>query len=144
MIIKRKYATYGQLNNDSISREAIVGILKKYGTSSDTINYIVDSYNPIIVCNTEMSSGIPAKAFEEIVKKLEELDDTHPFDNGMTYRDVSDVRTYPSRKGAAAVQVMYSRKADMPTRVVQVLAFEYRNGVTTVIEPWDIGGIEIV
>ena len=45
-----------------------------------------------------MLSGIPGKAFEELVTRLEELDDTHPFDNGMNYRDVSDVRTYPSRK----------------------------------------------
>lgn len=141
MIIKRKYATYGQLCSDEASKATIIDVFDKYSVSQDVRKYILDPYNDIIVLNTEMSSGIPGKAYQELRQKFEELDLTEPFDNQLTYRNVNGVMTFPSRKGTAEMQILYSRNNELPDVIVQVLAFEYKDGEMKFIEPWDIGTV---
>ena len=141
MIIKRKYATYGQLISDEITKAAIIQIFDKFNVSADVRNYIIDPYNDIIVFNTDMGSGIPGEAYKEIRQKLDELDVTNPFDNNLTYSDVSNTLSFSSRKGNAITQILYCKKVEMPIRIVQVLSFEYKDGKVNFIEPWDLGTI---
>ena len=141
MIIKRKFATYGQLCSDDKSKNAIAKILEKYKVSQDIYETTLDSYNGLIVLNTDLGSGIPGNAYHEIRAALDELDKTDPFDNGLTYMDVSDILTFSSRKGAAIMQVLYKRRCELPSLIVQVIAFEYKDGKTLVIEPWKIDQI---
>ena len=141
MIIKRRFATYGQLCGDEKSKDAISGILEKYKVSQDIFEATLDPYNGIIVLNTDLGSGIPGKAYQEIRVALDELDKTNPFENGLTYKDVSDIRTFTSRNGAAIMQVLYKRRCEESPLIVQVIAFEYKDGKTVVIEPWEIGQI---
>ena len=141
MIIERKYATYGQLYCDQASKDTLIRILNKHNTPEFVCNYILNLNNDIIFCNTDMSSGIPGEAFHDLQQAFEDLDKTNPFDNGLTYRDVTEVVTLPSRKGSAVMQLMYMNKADLPKVIVQIVALEYKNGKTYVIEPWDTANL---
>jgi len=141
MIIQRKYATYGQLYSDNETKEAITRIFQKYNVSERVYEYILDPANDIIVNNTDMGSGIPGEAYQELRKTIEELDETYPFDNKLTYRDVNEVLSFPSRKGSAVMQIMYKKSADCSPVIVQVVAMEYKDGKTSIIEPWDTGTI---
>ena len=143
MIISRKYATYSQLNADPYSQDAMLSIFEKYNVPTAVYNYICDPYEGIIVVNTEEGSGIPGQAFQELLQKFDELDRTHPYDNGFTYKDVTCVNTYSSRKGSAIMQVLVKKQVECPTLIVQVIAFEYRNGEVFFIEPWPLGNISI-
>lgn len=141
MIIKRKFATYGQLTQDQYSRRTILDIFEKYNVSDKVKQYILDPNNDVIVHNTDMGSGIPGQAYQELRSELDELDITYPFDNGLTYRDVTETVVLPSKKGTAVMQILYCRRAERPSLIVQVVAFEYKDGRTTIIEPWDTGSL---
>ena len=140
MIIKRKYATYGELVNDSASKEVLIRILENDSKSVD-IDQFLDPYDPVLVCNTDISSGLSREAINKIFEEFDKLDKLSPYDNGYSYKDVSGINTYSSRKGHAIMQIMTHSQVEMPTRIVQVIALECRNGVTKVIEPWDVGTI---
>ena len=143
MIIKRKYATYGQLSTDEVTKATIIQIFEKYNVSEDIYNYILDPYNDVIVMNTDMGSGIPGQAYQELRKAFDELDITDPYDNGLTYRDATNVYMDYSRKGSAILQILYRNKVEMPKVIVQVVAFEYKNGNVEFIEPWNIESVII-
>ena len=143
MIIKRKYATYGQLSADEVTKATIIRIFEKYNVSEDIYNFTLDPYNDVIVMNTDMGSGIPGPAYQELRKAFDELDITDPYDNGLTYRDATDVYMDYSRKGSAILQILYRNKVEMPKVIVQVVAFEYKNGNVEFIEPWNIESVII-
>lgn len=143
MIISRKYATYGQLSVDLYSKDAMLSVFEKYNVSKKVYDDICDPYAGIIVANTEEGSGIPGHVYQELLQKFDELDRTHPYDNGLTYKDVTCVNTYSSRKGSAIMQVLVKKQVECPTLIVQVIAFEYRNGEVFFIEPWPLGNISI-
>ncbi len=116
----------------------------KYNLSTDVFNNICDPYKGIIVLNTDVDSDIPGQAYQELRQIFDELDKTHPYDNGFTYKDVTNaVPIDSSRKGSAIMQVLVKEQAELPTLIVQVVAFEYRNGELYFIEPWDVGSIYI-
>lgn len=145
MVIKRIYATYGQLKRDKKSWEIIVNALcessKNY--SYDEVVHLLELDSYVIVKNTNIESGIPGDAFQKIIEKFDELDETEPFDNGYTYRDVSGSVFYPSRKGNALMEILYCRKFESPVEIVQVIAFEKKGDTIKLIEPWDVGDIFI-
>ena len=143
MIIKRKYATYGQLSADEVTKATIIRIFEKFNVSEDIYNFTLDPYNDVIVMNTDMGSGIPGSAYQELRKAFDELDITDPYDNGLTYRDATDVYMDYSRKGSAILQILYRNKVEMPKVIVQVVAFEYKNGNVEFIEPWNIESVII-
>ena len=143
MIIKRMYATYGQLVADEVTKKTIIRIFEKHDVSEDVYNSILDPYNDIIVMNTDMGSCIPRDAYQEMRQAFEDLDKTNPYDNGLTYRDANNVFMLPSRKGSAILQILYCKRAEMPSIIVQVIAFEYKNGEMFFIEPWETGTITI-
>ena len=143
MIIKRKYATYGQLSADEVTKATIIRIFEKYNVSEDIYNYTLDPYNDVIVMNTDMGSGIPGQAYQELRKAFDDLDITDPYDNGLTYRDATNVYMDYSRKGSAILQILYRNKVEMPKVIVQVVAFEYKDGKVEFIEPWNIESVMI-
>ena len=97
----------------------------------------------VIVCNTDMGSCIPASIFNDFMDRLDNLDKMKPFDNGLTYNDVSGIVHYSSRKGNAIMQVLYNCFFDNPARIVQVIAFEHNLDSIRPVKPWDVGQIII-
>ena len=144
MIIKRKYATAGQLSEDEVTKQAITDIFDAYCVPDDVRTFVFDPYSSVMMCNSNMSMFISDEVYKDVMDKLEELDQTNPFDNLLNYKNVDKVLTVPGKKGGAVMQIMYSKKADMPAKVIQVLAFETKGGKTTIMEPWDAGNIALV
>jgi len=134
MIIKRKYEQIGILvEKDIASKEILMKALtSKYDEmeaerilkcDSDSFLYLAD-----------MSLCIPK--YDEVMKILDELDDEKPYDNGLTYRDVTRVQLFPSRKGSAAELWMINLVPERISRIVQIIAIEYKDGVNTFIQSW--------
>ncbi len=143
MIIKRKYSTYGQLLNDEASKEVIYNAIanSKHPLDGKERDRILAYVTNLIVLNTDLGSGIPGDAYKEIIACFDKLDEEQPFDNGLTYRDVNGVLTYPSRKGTAVMQIMYNHIMDLTPVIVQVIAFETKGTDIIQVEPWDVGDI---
>lgn len=145
MIIHRRYATYGQMLQDKNAKEIIINALcessKKY--TYDEAVELLEADSWVIIQNTDMGSLIPADAYQNIIKNLDILDESDPYDNGLTYRDVTGIQFYPSRKGNALLQILYSKKFEQPLVIVQVIAFEHNGQTINPIEPWYISTISI-
>lgn len=141
MVIKRKYATYSQLMADNSSKDVIYRAMHNFNITDDKIEELLEGDANLIALNTDLGSGIPGEAFLSIMSEFDTLDKEKPLDNGMTYRDVTGVITYSSRRGKAIMQVMYNHIMDLPPLIVQVIAFECEDGKITQVEPWDVGNI---
>lgn len=144
MIIKRKYAYYGQLKEDKASLDAMVEAILKSEKQNFTIEdayKMIDRASDVLVLNSNIETGIPGDAFQMFMEEFDELDKTTPFDNGLTYRDVNNVVCFPSRKGNAVMQILYNKSVDALPIIVQVIAFEKDGDSIKPIETWDIGTI---
>ena len=143
MIIKRKYLTYGRLLEDPASKEAIYNSIKncKNSLKTEEIDRLMMEDAWVIAANTDMGSGIPGEAFRNYMKEFEKLDKEVPFDNGFSYRDVTDVICFPSRQGRAVMQIMYRKIQDLNPEIVQVIAFETDGDSINQVEEWDVGTI---
>ena len=144
MIIKRRYATVGQICTDETTKNAIIEIFDAHNVPEDIRVFVFDPYSSVMISNPNMSMFMSKSVYKEVMEKLEELDQTDPFDNLLNYNNVDKVLTIPGKKGGALMQIMYSKQPDLPIRVVQVLAFETKEGKTELIEPWDAGNVALV
>lgn len=135
MIIKRKYELIGVLvDRDSESKKVFMdALLTKY--PQEEAERILACESNACVYNADMSLCIPD--FGTVKEKLEELDLKKPYDNGLTFRDVNNVVCFPSRQGKAAELWMIKDIADLPRRIVQIVAVEYDDGKTYTIKPWE-------
>ena len=141
MVIKRKYCTYGQLMSDEKTKSMLLRVLQKT-LPQEKAEWLMSQDNNVLVFNTDMGSGIPGAAYREIRDELEKLDQTSPFDNGLTLKDVTQVISFANEEGTAVTQFMINRIYDLPEVIVQVIAFESdTNNELRFIEPWDVGQI---
>ena len=141
MVIKRKYCTYGQLMSDEKTKSMLLRVLQKT-MPQEKAEWLMSQDNNVLVFNTDMGSGIPGAAYREIRDELEKLDQTSPFDNGLTLKDVTQVISFANEEGTAVTQFMINRIYDLPEVIVQVIAFESdTNNELRFIEPWDVGQI---
>ena len=141
MVIKRKYCTYGQLMSDEKTKSMLLRVLQKTMTL-EKAEWLMSEDSNVFVFNTDMGSGIPGAAYREIREELERLDETNPFDNGLSFSDVKQVVTFSNEAGSAVTQFMICRIFDLPEVIVQVVAFERDDeNQLRFIEPWDVGQI---
>lgn len=141
MVIKRKYCTYGQLMSDEKTKSMLLRVLQKT-MPQEKAEWLMSQENNVLVFNTDMGSGIPGAVYREIREELEKLDQTSPFDNGLTLKDVTQVISFANEEGTAVTQFMINRIYDLPEVIVQVIAFESdTNNELRFIEPWDVGQI---
>jgi hypothetical protein len=95
---------------------------------------VLNPDNNIIVHYADMGCGLRGDKYNEFLKKLDELDQTDPYDNGLSYRDVIEIEHYPGRRGRAVRLVMWSRRLEEHRRIVKVIALEDDK----VIEDWGV------
>ena len=136
MIIKRKYETMGILSErDPRIKELFLNDLKTRFNEKEALR-ILEKNHDVLFYSTDMGSLIQDK--EALLKELDKLDNEEPYDNGLTYRDVQKVATFPSRKGnALELWLIQIPSEDHPTRIVEIIAMEHENGKTGLIMPWD-------
>ncbi len=135
MIIKRKYELIGVLvDRDPESKDILMEALLTRNNQEEAKEILeCDSNSYLYVSGTDLC--IPQ--FDQVMKKIDELDEKKPYDNGLTYSDVSEVISLSSKKGKATELWMISCKPEMPKRIVQIIAVEYEDGKTYTIEPWE-------
>lgn len=138
MIIKRKYEKIGVLiERDSASKDLFFKAMSKQYDNQEQIVEHLNKISNVFIYNADM--GICVERWDLIWEGLEMLDNTNPYDNGLTYNDVSEVLNVgSSRKGNAIELWMISRKAEMPTRIVDVVAIENKEHSVKTIEPWEV------
>ena len=141
MIIKREYVTFGNLMSDSVTadviRDAIKGS-KEYQVTEEDVERILKYVcsEGLIFNQAELGCGIPWDSYQKMLERFKELDITHPFDNGLDYRDVSRVLTFPDEDGNAITQwLIRGKTADWHDEIFQIVAFERIGSETVLIEP---------
>ena len=138
MIIKRRYCTYGQLLNDSITLQAIADTYKKHNLSEDEMNrQMVGAYN-VLVHNTNIETGLTAGVFGDLKGVLVELDVSHPYDNGLTYLDVTDTICLPNSDGSKLTQILISKEQECKPLIVQIVAFKKDGDYIKEVSPDEI------
>ena len=139
MIIKREYATFGALYKDELTKNEIKRAIKESmpSTSDNDIDLMLDYVREVIFNQADLGCGIPGDAYQKMKEVFVELDRKTPFDNGLDYRDVTKVITFPSRKGNAMTQwLIRGETSDYCNEIVQVIAFEKKGLSIIPIEPW--------
>lgn len=123
MIIRRQYEILGMVvERDPKAREIVDEVCKDL--DCDLRERIFSPYINLSLYNADMGCGLPGEMFTKLLEEFNKLDETDPYDNGLTYRDVSAVSFEPSRKGSAIKLIMKSQKFELPERAVQVIAIE--------------------
>jgi hypothetical protein len=134
MIIKRKYELIGELiKRDSESKQIIMDALLTHfdkNNSEKVLTADADSYLYI----KDMSLCIPN--LEDVLNKLDEIDRTKPYDNGLTYRDVTKSEVFSDKSGDAIEVWLISAKTERPNRIVQIIALKNGREGTQFIDPW--------
>ena len=136
MIIKRKYEQIGILTeNDPESKRIIMdALLSKYDQKEA---------ERIFQCNTQCFLFMADTSFciphlDAVMEKLDELDDRKPYDNGLTYSDVTSVQSFSGEKSDEIELWMFSSKIERPKRIVQIVAIKYEQGRNIMITPWEV------
>lgn len=138
MRIKRKYEWFGLLyENDLLAREAIDSAFAEIGFPEDRKKYLIEQDYSILPVNMDMGSGIPGQCYRSFMDCFEELDKTDPYDNGLTFKDVSSADIETSRKGTAIQFRLIKRWYDMPERIVGFVAVENVNNQLAINKGWD-------
>ena len=141
MVIKRKYETYGMLLSDETTKTVIYSAMRQSSANltEEQIDATLAHVYWVRFELTEIGSGIPGDALENMKDAFEKLDKTHPFDNKLTYRDVTKTISFPSRKGNAIMQYLIRGKnSDLGDEIVQIAAYEKDGDYIKVIEPWEL------
>ena len=131
MIIKRQYEILGILvQRDPKAKEIIYRILA--GMENELLEQVLSPFAQITLYNADLSCGIPGYLFQEILKEMNHLDKVEPYDNGLTYRNVSFIAFEPSRKGNAIRIIMKNSYIEQPERIVKVISIDDEK----VIDDW--------
>ncbi len=131
MIIRRQYEILGVLiKRDPKAKEIIDQICK--GLDHELREMVFSPYNGLTLYNADMGCGLPGEMFSTLLKEFNRLDETDPYDNGLSYRDISGIDYEPSRKGSAIRLIMKCHHAESPERIVSVIAIEN----DSVIKDW--------
>ena len=134
MFIKRKYEQIGILTeNDPECKKIIMdALLLKYNPKEAERIFKCDE--PCFLYTNDMSLCIPE--FDMVMKKLDDLDEIKPYDNGLTYKDVTEVKFLLREKSEEIELWMFSTKIERPTRIVQIIAIKYEQGSNNIITPY--------
>ena len=123
MIIRRQYEILGMVvERDPKARKIVDEVCKNL--DCDLREKIFSPYINLSLYNADMGCGLPGEMFTKLLEEFNNLDETNPYDNGLTYRDVDTISFEPSRKGNAIKLILKCQKSELPERVVGVIAIE--------------------
>lgn len=131
MIIKRQYEILGMVVKRDTKAQKIAEQVCK-DLDSELCEAIFSPYISLTLYNAGMGCGLPGEMFSKLLEEFNRLDETDPYDNGLTYRDVTSIEYETSRKGSAIRLIMKSNKAEQAERIVKVIAVDDQ----TVIKDW--------
>ena len=138
MRIKRKYEWFGFLyENDPLAKEAIDVAFAEVDFPEDRKQHLIEQGYSLIPAYMDLGSGIPGQCYRSFMDRFDELDISDPYDNGLTFKDFSQVEYTTSRKGTAVQFRLIKQNADYPYRIVGIVAVENANGKYAINKGWD-------
>ena len=140
MIIPRKYEWFGYLyEHDMKSKELVDELFADYDESHAITKEKIlkfNYYRPVAYMG--MGCGIPGEIYNSIKKEFEKLDKSDPYDNGLTFKDVTRIEHEVSRKGTAIQMKFVSEMYDYPQRIVAFGSLENRDGEIVLGDGWEM------
>ncbi len=136
MIIQRRYECLGiLLQNDPKAKEAFYSAFAD-DVSAEHIKWLINENHWLALHNADIGCGIPGTAYNAIMDKFEKLDQTEPYDNRMTYRDVNRIIPFSSKSGKE-ISLILKYEFDGLERIVQVISIRTEGSNTKIADPWD-------
>lgn len=139
MIIERKYEWLGILyKNDELSKDAIDKAFAAIELSSDmkSKEELLEYNGANIPAFMNMGCGIPGECYHKFMSDFEKLDISNPYDNGLSFNDVTKIEYEVSRKGMAIQMRFVSERVEMPYRIVGFAAIQNTNGAFSINKGW--------
>ena len=139
MIIKREYEWLGVLyDNDPLSREAIDSAFTLVSMNEMQKEEIINANHCNIPAFLNLGCGIPGECYKSLMDQFDRLDKTNPYENGLSFKDVTKIEYETSRKGTAIQMRFVSMPFDAPYRVVGFAAVENNNGNLLINKGWEM------
>lgn len=145
MIIPRKYEWLGILYEQDPEVKDLVD--KAFDLAKITSEYkkrLLEYNHCNLPAFLNMGCGIPGDSYSFIMQGLEVLDKTKPYENGLSFSDVTNIEYETSRKGTAIQMRFVSEPADCPYRIVGFAAVENRNGSIRKNKGWEMAAPFII
>lgn len=145
MIIARKYEWLGTLyENDPKSREAIDLAFAHEHIDSEKKDYLLKYNHNNISAFLNLGCGIPGECYQLFMKAFEKLDLDSPYDNGLSFKDVTEVEFESSRRGTAIQLRFVNRVYDLPYRIVGFSALQMKDDGIGLDKGWTMAAPFIV
>lgn len=139
MIIARKYEWLGILyDNDPESRKLIDEAFTLTPRAIEEKKFLLEYNHRNISAFLNLGCGIPRETYQHFMKGFEVLDQEHPYDNGLSFKDVTSIEYETSRKGTALQMRFISQVYDLPYRIVGFTAIENEDGQTRINRGWEM------
>ena len=139
MIIARKYEWLGLLyENDPYSHEIIdkAFALSDWGLKEK--EKLLSYNHSNIPAFLNLGCGISGESYAYMMKEFEKLDKVYPYDNGLTFKDVTSIEYETSRKGTAIQMRFINQMYDLPYRIVGFAAIGNKDNVLSINEGWEM------
>lgn len=139
MILQRKYEWLGVLyENDKQAKDAIDNAFSVENIAEDIKQELLDYNHYNIPAFLNLGCGIPGKCYALFMEAFEKLDAISPYDNGLTFNEVTSIEYESSRKGTAIQMRFVSKMYDMPYRIVGFAAVESKEGKIAINKGWQM------
>ena len=139
MVIPRKYEWLGILyKKDAESKKLIDEAFKTVKITQKKKKELLDYNMTNIPAFLNLGCGIPGEVYQYFMEGFEKLDKTNPYDNGLTFNDVSDIEYETSRKGTAIQMRFIAQAWESPYRIVGFAALENRDGSIRKNKGWEM------
>ena len=139
MIIPRKYEWLGVLyQNDLLSKNAIDKAFAQLGINDNRKKELLEYNHCSISAFMDLGCGIPGECYSNFMKAFEKLDCDIPYDNGLSFNDVSSIEYETSRKGKAIQMRFVSQKCELPLRIVGFASLENTDGEIQINKGWQM------
>ena len=122
--------------NDERSKEVIDKAFSAERIEDDRKKELLNYNYFNISAFLNLGCGIPGKCYSLFMKEFEELDLVYPYDNGLTFNEVTSIEYETSRKGTAIQMRFVSKMFDGPYRIVGFAAVENKGGMISINKGW--------
>lgn len=121
MVIARKYEWLGHLyDKDPAARALIDEAFERHLVTDSEKKEMLEFNHFRISESMDLGYGVPSLFYTELMDGFAKLDKSDPYDNGLTYNDVTDIE-YDVKKNGKAIQLrLISRHRGGPDALVAV------------------------
>lgn len=139
MVIQRKYEWLGIMcEKDNAVKELVEEAFELAEVTPEWKKKLMDYNYSNIPAFLNLGCGIPGESYGHIMAGLEKLDKEVPYDNGLTFKDVTNIEYETSRKGTAMQMRLVNESSELPYRIVGFAAIDNIDGKIGINEGWEM------